>query len=409
MSKMLKKVDALQMSRLNKREVLHLIKKEGIISRTDIGNITGLTAPTVSRIVEHLVNQEKLVQYIGVGESSGGRRPVMLRFNGKENYVIGIDLGATFIRGVLSDFEANFLFEIHVPTLIQEGFEAIMDQVADLVNKLLSRKGIDSSQIRGVGIAIAGLVNKTSGIVDYSPDFGWRNVNVKESLSKRITIPFIFDNSSRLMALGEYEYGEGRKYENIIVLNLGYGIAAGIILEGILVKGAIGYAGEFGHTIVDSKSSVLCKCGAIGCLEALASGRRIAQLGQEAAQNNPNNLLFQLCSGNFSKINAKMVAIAATQGDTDAQQIYEDITAYLGIGIANLVNLLDPHHIFIGGGVSLNGDILFKNISNAITKYLISPDKSIKISPATFGENASLIGAFSLISNKILNFETYEA
>ena len=231
---MLKKVDALQMSRLNKREVLYLIKKEGVISRTDIGNITGLTAPTVSRIVEQLVSQEKLVEYIGMGESSGGRPPVMLQFNGKQNYVIGIDLGATFIRGVLSDFETNFLSEIHIPTARNEGFEAIMDQIADLVHKLLSRKGFDSSQVRGIGIAIAGLINKKNGIVDYSTDFGWRNVNVKESLSKRISIPFIFDNSSRLMALGEHEYGVGRKYDNMVVLNLGYGIAAGIIVEGIL-------------------------------------------------------------------------------------------------------------------------------------------------------------------------------
>jgi glucokinase-like ROK family protein len=408
MSKALKKVDALQMSRLNKREVLQLIKKEGTISRTDIGNTTGLTAPTVSRIVEHLVNHEKLVQYIGVGESSGGRRPVMLRFNGKENYVIGIDLGATFIRGVLSDFEANFLIEIHVPTAIQDGFEAIMEQVAELVDKLLKRKGVNSNQVRGVGIAIAGLVNKRNGVVDFSPDFSWRNVNVKESLSKKIAIPFIFDNSSRLMALGEHEYGEGRRFDNIIVLNLGYGIAAGIIVEGILVKGGVGYAGEFGHTIVDSKSGVQCKCGAFGCLEALASGRRIAQLGQDAAQNNQNSILFKLCNGNLSKIDAKMVALAATQGDAAAQNIYEEITAYLAIGIANLVNLLDPQHIYIGGGVSLNGDIFFKNIANAIPKYLISPDKAVNISPATFGENASLIGAFSLISNKILNFETHE-
>jgi glucokinase-like ROK family protein len=408
MSKAVKKVDALQMSRLNKREVLHLIKKEGTISRTDIGNITGLTAPTVSRIVEHLVNHEKLVQYIGVGESSGGRRPVMLRFNGKENFVIGIDLGATFIRGVLSDFEANFLFEVHVPTAIQDGFESIMDQVAELVERLLKRKGIDVTQVRGVGIAIAGLVNKKNGVVDYSPDFGWRNVNVKESINKRISIPFIFDNSSRLMALGEYEYGEGRKFDNIIVLNLGYGIAAGIIVEGILVKGGVGYAGEFGHTVVDSKSEVQCKCGAFGCLEALASGRRIAQLGQEAAQHNQGSILFKLSGGNLAKIDAKMVALAAAQGDADAQHIYEHITAYLAIGIANLVNLLDPQRIYIGGGVALTGDILFNNISKTITKYLISPDKTVHIAPATFNENASLIGAFSLISNKILNFDTFE-
>jgi glucokinase-like ROK family protein len=408
MSKMVKKVDALQMSRLNKREVLNLIRKEGIISRTDIGNTTGLTAPTVSRIVDQLVNQDKLVKYVGVGESSGGRRPVMLQFNGKDNFVIGIDLGATFIRAVLSDFEANFLTEIHVPTPITEGFEAIMDEVANLVEKLLKRKDFDSSQVRGVGIALAGLVNKNSGIVGFSPDFGWHNVDVKESLSKRIDLPLIFDNSSRLMALGEHEYGEGRKYENIVVLNIGYGIAAGIIVEDILLKGAFGYAGEFGHTVADSNSNVQCQCGAFGCLEALASGRRIAELGQNVAKNKPDKLLFQLCRGNIAKIDAKMVALAATQGDAEAQKIYEDITAYIGVGIANIVNLLDPQHIFIGGGVSLSGDIFFKNISKAIKKSLISPDKSILISPATFAENASLIGAFALIANKILSFETYE-
>jgi predicted NBD/HSP70 family sugar kinase len=144
-----------------------------------------------------------------------------------------------------------------------------MDEVANLIEKLLKRKDFDSSQVRGVGIAIAGLVNKNSGIVGFSPDFGWHNVDVKASLSKRIDIPLTFDNSSRLMALGEHEYGEGRKYENIVVLNIGYGIAAGIIVEDILLKGALGYAGEFGHTVSDSNSTVPCKCGAFGCLEAL--------------------------------------------------------------------------------------------------------------------------------------------
>jgi glucokinase-like ROK family protein len=408
MSKLSKKVDAVQMSLLNKREVLQLIRNEGIISRTDIGNITGLTAPTVSRIVEHLVTQEKLVEYTGVGESSGGRRPVMLKFSGKDSYVIGIDLGATFIRGVLSDLEANFLTEIHVPTAINEGFEAIMDQIADLVEKLLNRKDFDSSHIRGIGIAIAGLVNKSSGIVDYSPDFGWRNVNVKESLSKRISIPFIFDNSSRLMALGEYEYGEGRKYDNIIVLNIGYGIAAGIIIEGMLLKGGLGYAGEFGHTVAEPNSKIPCKCGAFGCLEAMASGRRIAQLGQEVAQKHPNNPLFAFSGGNISKIDAKMVAAAAKQGDPDALHIFEEITTYLAVGVANLVNLLDPQHIYIGGGVSLNGDVFFENLSIAIQKHLIMPEKNVHISPATFRENASLIGAFSLVANRIFNFEPFD-
>lgn len=399
------KVDALQMNRMNKREILHLIRKSEVISRADIANISGLTAPTVSRIVEHLVNEENLVSYVGIGESKGGRPPVMVQFNGKGNYVIGIDLGATTIRGVLSDFTANFIVEIQIPTEINKGFKAIMNQVGDLVEKLLSKHDIKKGRVKGVGIAIAGLVNKKNGVVDFSPDFNWRNANVKESLQERLSLPFIYDNSSRLMALGELVYGEGNKYDNFVVINVGYGIAAGIVVDGVLVKGSIGYAGEFGHIVVDSKSNIQCKCGAMGCLEALTSGRRIAQLGQEAAVRNKKGPLIDLCEGDISQINAKMVAMAAKQGDKEAKAIYQEITSYLSIGISTLANLLDPQIIFIGGGVSLNGEIFFDNINNSVKRYLISPNKSVKIAPVTFGENASLTGALSLITNKITNFE----
>jgi glucokinase-like ROK family protein len=402
---MVTKVDALQMNLMNKREILHLIRKSGVVSRADIAHISGLTAPTVSRIVEYLVTEDKLVSYVGIGESSGGRPPVMLQFNGKENYVVGIDLGATTIRGVLSDLEANFIREIQVPTDLNKGFISIMNQVGELVTKLISSRNIDNKRVMGVGIAIAGLVNKNNGVVGFSPDFGWMNADIKESLRERLSLPFIYDNSSRLMALGEHEYGEGSKYNNFAVINVGYGIAAGIVVDGFPVMGSAGYAGEFGHIIVDSKSNVRCKCGAMGCLEALASGRRIAQLGQEIAERRKKGVLFDLCEGDISRIDAKMVAIAANMGDQEPAVIYQDITSYLSIGIATLANLLDPQIIFIGGGVSLNGDVFFDNIRNSVKKYLISPEKSIRIAPVTFGENASLTGALSLITSKITNFE----
>lgn len=400
------KVDALQMNRLNKREILHLIRKAGVISRADIASISGLTAPTVSRIVEHLVTEDKLVSYVGIGESSGGRPPVMLKFNGKENYVVGIDLGATTIRGVLSDLEADIVLEIQIPTEINKGFTVIMNQVGDLIDKLIYKRIDDLQRVKGVGIAIAGLVNKTNGVVEFSPDFGWTNVDIGESIRQRLALPFIYDNSSRLMALGEHEYGEGRKYDNFAVINVGYGIAAGIVVDGIPLKGSVGYAGELGHIIVDSKSNVQCKCGAMGCLEALASGRRIAQLGQELAERKKKGILFDLCEGDLKRIDAKMVAIAANRGDKEANAIYQKITSYLSIGIATLANLLDPQIIFIGGGVSLNGDIFFDNIRNSVKRYLISPEKSVKIAPVSFGENASVTGALSLITSKITNFES---
>lgn len=402
---MIRKVDAPQMNRINKCEVLRLIRNAGIISRADIVNISGLTPPTVSRIAEQLANEEKLVSYVGIGESNGGRPPVMLQFNGKQNYIIGLDLGATNIRGLLSDLEANHIMEIQISTEISKGFNAIMDQLQSIVERLLDGKDIKKDCMKGIGIGIAGLVNKKSGIVDFSPDFGWSNVNVRKSLQERLSLPFIYDNSTRLMALGELAYGAGSKYDNFVVINVGYGIAAGIVIDGIAMKGSSGYAGEFGHIIVDSKSNVKCKCGATGCLEALASGRRIAQLGQEAAMKKKCGPMLDLCEGDISRIDAKLVAKAALQGDKAANKIYEEITSYLSVGIATLSNLLDPQIIFIGGGVSMNGSLFFDNITRAVKQYLLPPDKSIPVVPVTFGNYSTLTGALSLISNKILSLE----
>ncbi len=405
MPKMIRKVDAVQMNRMNKLQILALIRKSGVISRAEIGSKTGLTAPTVSRIVEHLVHKDKLVSYVGMGESNGGRPPVIVQFNGKENYIIGIDLGATTIRGVLSDLEANFLMEVQITTDISKGFETIMDQLGSVVDKLYGKRDLKKENVLGVGIGIPGLVNRKNGVVDFSPDFGWKNVNVRESLQSRLSLPFIYDNSTRLMALGELAFGEGMKFDNFVVINIGYGIAAGIVIDGVTVKGSLGYAGEFGHITVDGKSDVQCKCGAMGCLEALASGRRIAQLGQEAAGRKKEGPLLDLCERDISRIDAKLVASAALQGDEDAKKVYQEITTYLGIGIATLANLLDPQIIFIGGGVSFNGEIFFDNIRSAVKNYLISPEKSVKIMPVTFGDYSTLTGALSLISNRIINFE----
>jgi glucokinase-like ROK family protein len=328
----------------------------------------------------------------------------MIQFSGKDNYVVGIDIGSTTIRGVLTDLEANFIKEIRLPTEINKGFESIMDEVGELVENLIYSSNVQRDRVKGVGIAIAGLVNK-NGNVEFSPDFGWSAVDVRKSFYDRLSLPFIYDNSSRLMALGEHEYGKGNKFENFVVINVGYGIAAGIVVNDVPMTGSVGYAGELGHIIVDSKSKVKCRCGAMGCLEALASGRRIAHMGQEAAERKKKGLLFELCNGQISEIDARMVGLAAEMGDNDARAIFKEITSYLSVGIAAIANLLDPQIIFIGGGVSMNGNVFFENLRYSVKRFLISPEKCVSIIPVTFGENASVIGAISLITSKITNFE----
>lgn len=399
------KASASKMNLSNKKKIIRLIRQYKKISRSDLSKITGLTAPSITRIVGELIEQDQLAQYIGIGNSSGGRPPMMVRFNADNNFIIGIDLGATNIRGVLTDLDGNFLSEIQAPTEIGKGFEHIIKNTVTIIEKLQNRRGIDKSKIKGIGIGVAGLIHRDTQRISFSPDFGWEEVDFKKELEKYLTIPFYFDNSTRLMALGEQVLGESKNLKNFAVINLGYGIAAGLVIEGILTKGNSGFSGEFGHITIDRNSSIQCKCGKYGCLEALASGNRIAAMGSELIQQNPTGILAKLADYNPTNVDAKMVAEAVNAGDPEALKIFQDITEYICIAIGDLVNLLNPESVFVGGGISLSGDFLYEMINNKKNKYLLKPNQNITIKPSSFAEHATSIGAVSLVLERILNFK----
>jgi predicted NBD/HSP70 family sugar kinase len=226
----------------------------------------------------------------------------------------------------------------------------------------------------------------------------------KKRLSEKIKLPVIFDNSTRLMAVGEKKYGKGVDLEDYIVVNVGYGIAAGIVVNGRVLSGTKGHAGEFGHIVIDASSEVLCDCGGKGHLEALASGRRIADLGKVLLEKNGDKELKLLCDNKTANVTAKMIADLAKTGNKNAIHIFDTALHYLAIGIVNLINVFDPKKVFIGGGVAQNGDLFFDNLNKKVSANMIS-DKKIIIEPATFGENATLVGACALVLEGILNFD----
>lgn len=397
-------MDAGLMNLTNKRAILKLIKESSQISRSKITKVTGLTPPTVARIVDELVQNEKLLEYVGVGDSSGGRPSVVVRLKNVNNYIIGIDLGATYIRGCMVDLNASFISEIHIPTEIQKGFNSIIEKVIHLINRLIARKSPDA-KIWGIGIGVAGLVNSETGIIETSPDFGWTNIDLRKELENRIDLPFFYDNSTRLMAYGELYFNNKNKISNIAIINVGYGIAAGLVVDGKVVKGHAGFAGEFGHISVDNCSDVECKCGMKGCLEALASGHRIASLAKNRINDPDASILRRFCESNHDSITAEIVANAAKQGDLVSYQIYDEIAEYLCRGIGTLVNLLSSEVIYIGGGIALNGKFFFDLVNSKISKYLLTPNLKLQILPATFGEQATSIGAVSLVMEKVMNLE----
>ena len=396
-------------NRLNKVKILKIVRTAETLSRADIAKTSGLSAPTVSRIIEDLL-AEGLVREVGEGESQGGRPPTLLKFSDQRNFIIGLDLGTTNIYGVLSDFDAKIVAEVRTPTRIEEGFADVMTRTAGVIAELIAEPSVANKRIYGIGMAVAGLINRKRNIVEFSPDFHWHNVDVVESLSRVHPYPIIIDNVTRVMALGEMWYGLGQKFKNLICVNVGYGIGAGIIINGKPLYGPLGLAGEFGHITLEKDSSLQCECGNFGCLEALASGNAIAKAACHRLLAGDRSLLLELCEGDPKKVTAEIVADAAKKGDTLAWDIFDRAVEYLGIGIAGLVNLFSPEAVVIGGGVAQAGDILFEKVRKTINARSLNKISSeMLLKPATFGLKAAVMGAVSLVLSEVINLNHTES
>lgn len=382
--------------------MLQIIRNEKEITRADIIRISGLSAPTITRIVEYLV-QVNLIKTDGIGSSIGGRPPQLIHFNSKENYVIGIDLGATFIRSALSNLDGDFIFEIHVPTNLRKGFDGVMEQVGEIIKKLTERANQKSLKLWGIGLAVCGMVNKKTGIVEYSPIFGWKNVNILQALSKHTSLSVAQGNVTSLIALGELLFGVGKKYNNFICVNLGYGIGSGIIIDGKLFEGIDGIAGEVGHIVVDKNIKRKGLEGLSGTLEALASGYGLADIARELAKSDSKSLLYNI---NPEDIDAKKVFDLAKKGDRLACSLIDSVADYISIGIDTLIKLFNTECIVLSGGLVQNGEILLQKISKELKNHSMSEiSRSVPVVTSSFGENAAIIGSFSLILERILLLE----
>jgi glucokinase-like ROK family protein len=255
-------------------------------------------------------------------------------------------------------------------------------------------------------MAVAGLINRSQNIVEFSPNFHWNEVDLIGELTPRHKVPIFIDNVSRVMALGEMVYGVGERFDSFICVNVGHGIGAGIVLQGKLLYGPTGMLGEFGHITLDKDSGSLCDCGNFGCLEALASGNAIAKSARSALESGGESVLEEMCAGDPTRVSAKMVADAAKQGDALAWRVFDRAAEYLGLGIAGLINLLSPEAVIIGGGVAQAGDILFDRVRKTVNaRALKKISKDVQIIPATFGMKSAVTGAVSLILDQVLNME----
>jgi len=311
-----------------------------------------------------------------------------------ERPVIGIDLGGTKISTALVDTAGTIIAHDYRETHATEGQKAVIERMLDAARRVMVRAGVNQAQVAAAGIGAPGPLDVEAGVVVAPPNLpGWDRVPLRRLIESRLGITTFLENDANAAALGEYRFGAGRGVEHMIYVTASTGIGGGLILNGRLYHGASGMAGEIGHITI-MPYGPLCGCGNRGCLEALASGTAIARQARERVAHGAPTLIADLAGGDPERVTAKLVAKAASQGDVEAQEILAEAMRYLGIGMANLVNLFNPQLIVIGGGLTNIGEMLFGPVQRAIDRRALPTlAQAVRVVRAELGDNAGVLGA----------------
>lgn len=365
--------------KMNKSIVLDTIRQRQPLSRADISAGIGLNKATVSSLVSELIDS-RLVTEIGPGESSGGRKPTLLLFNKQAGFAIGVDIRVSDLLAVLVDLEGNVIREKSVP-LTDFSSENVVEQIGKTI-RLLSRKLPDSPYgIVGIGIGVPGLVDETSRVVS-APNLGWDNVDLAGALAAEFGGNLHIDNEANAGAIGEKLYGAGRDSQNLIYLSIGVGIGSGIIVGGALYRGTSNFSGEVGHMTV-AEDGPLCRCGNRGCWETLASEKALLDRAAGIWHDNTPGL--------------EQILDAGKRGDKQVLDLLNEIGSQLGVGLANLVNILNPELIVIGNRLSLAGELFEEAMLQTIQNRSLSYHrKKTHVDFAKLGIRSTALGAASM-------------
>lgn len=378
-------ITAAEMRGINRSAVLEILRRQSPIARTTIASELEISLPTVMRIVDTLV-EEGFVRPQGASEWSGGRRRPLLEFNADGNVVLGVDMGGTKLYGALSDIGGHILAEADMERAGAAG-EECYELLTKLVDRLLGHPALRGRHVRGIGVGAPGITRHREGVVKWAHALNWKDFPLKARLYKRYKLPTTVDNDVNLAALGELWFGAGQNVQNMILIVIGAGIGAGIIIDGTLYRGSSEASGEIGHMIPDR--DFLGK-GYIdfGVLESLASATGIAQRARAV----------QSLQGNHS---SDRVFEAARAGETWARDIVAETVDYLTVAIANLSVAFDPELIVLGGALTPNAPML----AEAICKRLQATIPSVpRLEVSNLGLRATVMGAIVTVLHNTSNF-----
>lgn len=399
-------VDHAAMRDMNISLILNTLHNESPLSRADLASRTGLNKGTISTMVKELL-EVNLVQEIGTDATSSdlGRPAIYLETNPDGGSLIGVEIGVDFVSIITVNFAIEIIARRYESTLKYIGQQAIMDRILFLLKEACDQAKKSGRPVFGIGIGLPGLVDTTSGKLLFAPNLGWKDVPMKALVESVVDVPVFVSNEANLAALGENYFGAGQDSNYLLFINSGVGLGGGILINGRLVNGATGFAGEVGHMIVQQDATAItCNCGNIGCWETVAGRDALFSRVQTAIENGQSSWITDKLDGDMSRLSMPLIVEAAKNNDAVALKALNETGKWLGIGAANLINALNPECVIFGGVLMGAHEYLMPIIRQTVIEHTLSwMHEGIELVTAKHGEDAAVMGGVAIVYEDVLN------
>lgn len=315
-------------------------------------------------------------------------------------YSIGIDIGGTNIKAGIVDETGKIIVKSSIRTDSAGGYKKIVSDITAQIKDLCANSNIALSEVSGAGIGCPGAIDSKAGVVNYSNNLEWVDVPLCDELKNNLNIPFYVSNDANVAALGEYMFGAGKNYQDVIMITLGTGVGGGIVIGGKLFEGNQSKGAELGHMVIRSGGE-LCTCGRRGCMESYASATALIRDTKVAMKKDKASSMWTYAQGKLENVSGKTAFECAKTGDYSAKKVVDDYVEALGEGLCNFINIFRPEAIILGGGVCAQGENLLKPLRDFCKNFSYGGDKSpnVELIIASLGNDAGLVGAASLVFN----------
>ncbi len=369
-----------------------VVRSFGPLSRAEIRQLTHLRWTAISHLVREIISEGKLLE-VGRSSNPRGRKQILLRLNEDHAFIVGVIFDPETVSATVMNLFPRIKSMVTEATLLEGGKAGLVRQLFACADNAIRQAGIPREKVVGIGVADPGLVNMREGTSIGSANIAfWEEVPLRELFEKEFGVPTVLDSDSRAEAVAERILGAGKMTEDLIYIQYGKGIGAGIISEGKALYGHNGIAGEFGH-IPMIENGPPCNCGSFGCLEAIIGLSAIETRCRKAIQEGGNSQALQLANGDAGKITGWTVLQAAKLGDKTCVAIVEELGKYLGLGIATLVNLFNPSLVVLDHRLASAGPSLLEQITRVVRKQALARSTvNLEFRYGTLGSEAGPLG-----------------